>query len=389
MEKIEILNNLENKLRNVEKEYNSIYIGDLKISNDNIEKIELEKNKILEELNLLEDEMKKANIFTKISLKLKIIDKKSKLKILDLSLKEEKDKFLSENKEIVKEYNQKLKKRENLQKEINKIKDKINKVKSKKFLCAKDFIFVEGGKYEKGEVFDIEVCKYPTTQKMWLEVMKINPSAFKGYNRPVEQVSWWDALKFCNKLSEKYGLEPVYDLSESSEEILSIRELDGKIVNPERVNFKNTEGFRLPTELEWEWFARGGQKAIDEGTFNTYIYSGSNNFDEVAWCAENTGVRDEGCCVKGGSTQDVGLKKPNQLGLYDCSGNVWEWCYNASEDIEKEKLYVKPLDSFKYKRTRGGCWRGDGVYCSVFTSYHSALATEAYYVRGFRVVRTV
>ena len=109
---------------------------------------------------------------------------------------------------------------------------------------------------------------------MWLEVMENNPSDVKGFNKPVETVSWWQALEFCNKLSEKYGLEPVYDLSRSEQEILMIKELGKKIVSPEKVNFKNTEGFRLPTEIEWEWFAKGGQKAIEQGTFE-YKYSGS------------------------------------------------------------------------------------------------------------------
>ena len=191
-------------------------------------------------------------------------------------------------------------------------------------------IKVKGGKYkpsfanELKEVFDVEVCKYPTTQKMWLEVMENNPSGFKGDNRPVETVSWWEVLKYCNRLSEKYGLEPVYELSKSSEGILMIKESGGKIVSPNKANFKNTEGFRLPTEVEWEWFASGGQKAIEQGIFN-YIYSGSNNIDEVAWYYENVRKFDVA------STKDVGLKKPNQLGLYDCSGNVWEWCYDTIE----------------------------------------------------------
>ena len=87
---------------------------------------------------------------------------------------------------------------------------------------------------------------------MWLEVMENNPSEFKGENKPVETVTWWQALEFCNKLSEKYGLEPIYNLSKSKQGILMIKELDGKIVDSEIANFKNTEGFRLPTEVEWE-----------------------------------------------------------------------------------------------------------------------------------------
>ena len=107
----------------------------------------------------------------------------------------------------------------------------------------KYMIKVKGGKYkpsftdEEKEVFDIEVCKYPTTQKMWQEVMENNPSEFKGENKPVETVTWWQALEFCNKLSEKYGLEPIYNLSKSKQGILMIKELDGKIVDSEIANF--------------------------------------------------------------------------------------------------------------------------------------------------------
>ena len=109
-----------------------------------------------------------------------------------------------------------------------------------------------------------QVSKYPTTQKMWTEVMENNPSKFKGDNKPVENITWWQALEYCNKLSEKYGLEPVYDLSKSAQGILMIKELGGETVYPDVANFKNTEGFRLPTEVEWEWFARGGQIAIEQ-----------------------------------------------------------------------------------------------------------------------------
>ena len=261
-------------------------------------------------------------------------------------------------------------------------------------------IKVKGGKYkpsfanELKEVFDIEVCKYPTTQKMWLEVMENNPSGFKGDNRPVETVSWWEVLEYCNRLSKKYGLEPVYELSKSSEGILMIKESGGKILSPDKANFKNTEGFRLPTEVEWEWFASGGQKAIEQGTFN-YIYSGSNNIDEVAWYYENIGKFDDA------STQEVGLKKSNQLGLYDCSGNVWEWCYDTIEfdengdykNIKNGNFYMyKAFDlSNIYRRVKGGSWGNGNKDCAIFhRGCNQAINVKEYFrYFGFRIVRTI
>ena len=274
---------------------------------------------------------------------------------------------------------------ENIEKILKSFKDIIKRYSGKKSESKyENMVFVKGGKYqpsfadEEKEVFDIEVCKYPTTQKMWTEVMENNPSEFKGDNKPIESITWWEALEFCNKLSEKYGLEPVYDLSKSKEGILMIKELGGQKVYPDVANFKNTEGFRLPTEVEWEWFARGGQIAIEQGTFN-YTYSGSNNIDEVAWYVENSG-----------ETYNVGLKKPNQLGLYDCTGNVWEWCYDTTENIEEGKNYIyKAFDaSNKSRRLKGGSWNDISKFCAVLNREINQ-ATDAHYVLGFRIVRTV
>ena len=252
----------------------------------------------------------------------------------------------------------------------------------------KYMIKVKGGKYkpsfadEEKEVFDIEVCKYPTTQKMWLEVMKNNPSEFKGDNKPIETVTWWQALEFCNKSSKKYGLEPVYDLSKSNQDKLMIKELSGKIVSPDIANFKNTEGFRLPTEIEWEWFSKGGQVAIKQGTFD-YIYSGSNNIDEVAWYYENIGKFDDA------STQEVGLKNSNQLGLYDCSGNVWEWCYDATKFIEDIKTIAHTFKfSTIYRILRGGSWNFADEICTTFYRGDFQAIDSDDYV-GFRIVRTI
>ena len=320
------------------------------------------------------------------------------------------DKQIIDNQKTIKKYILDLAKfekleleEENIEKILKLLKGNIKRYSRKKSESELEkMVFVQGGKYkpsfadEEKKVFDIEVCKYPTTQKMWVEIMGENPSEFEGDNKPVENITWWEALEFCNKLSEKYGLEPVYDLSESKEGILMINELGGEIVYPDVANFENTEGFRLPTEVEWEWFARGGQVAIEQGTFD-YTYSGSDNIDEVAWYYGNSY----------NEIKDVGLKKPNQLGLYDCSGNVWEWCYDTTKDyrtknIENGKSYTyKAFDhSFnKYRIIKGGScfyemlWYGEDESryvverCTVFHRGEWE-ATNWEYI-GFRLVRTV
>lgn len=245
---------------------------------------------------------------------------------------------------------------------------------------------VKGGIYKPSfeeiekVVFDIEVCKYPVTKKMWLDIMGEISLETERNNEPAENITWWKALEFCNKLSEKYSLEPVYDLSKSKQGILVIRELKGKTIktiDPKMANFKNTEGFRLPTEIEWEWFARGGQVAIEQGTFD-YKYSGSNNIDEVAWYVENSNYL----------IQNVGLKMPNQLGLFDCSGNIWEWCYDTEEMENIKSLHFNFDPSSAYRRIRGGSWLHSAESC---TTLYRIFETAAYVVlnTGFRIVRTI
>ena len=148
---------------------------------------------------------------------------------------------------------------------------------------------------------DFFVGKYPVTQALWESVMGSNPSHFPGPNRPVESVSWFDVVDFCNKLSRREGLEPVYT------------------INGENVTCNwNAKGYRLPTEAEWEYSARANKR---------YKYSGSNNIDEVAWYDGNSG----------GETHPVGQKKPNGFGLYDMSGNIWEWVWDWwSDDYSTE-----------------------------------------------------
>ena len=119
--------------------------------------------------------------------------------------------------------------------------------------------------------------EFPVTQAVWRAVMGDNPSRFRGDNRPVEMVSWNDAQRFI-----------------------------------ERLNIQTGQTFRLPTEAEWEYAARGGARS--EGC----RYAGSDRLDEVGWNEGNSY----------GETKPVGLKLPNELGLHDTSGNVWEWCHD-------------------------------------------------------------
>ena len=242
-------------------------------------------------------------------------------------------------------------------------------------------VLVKGGKYkpsfidDEKELFDIEVFKYQVTQAIWTEIMGNNPSTFKGENKPVETISWWDTLEFCNKLSEKYGLIPVYNI-DKKRGILTINQIDGEISFPDKADFSKTEGFRLPTEIEWEWFAIGGKLANkDEKILDT------NKMEEEAWYYKNSG----------GRTNNVGFKKPNQLGIYDCIGNVCEWCYDTTEgDIESGKLYVyTALDSRKkYREIRGGSWKNGENTCTLFfRDYCDTFYADS--TIGFRIVRTV
>lgn len=280
---------------------------------------------------------------------------------------------------------------EEIEEVISLLKSNIRKIANKKKQNIeenkfKDMIFVKGGSYkpefvdEEKEVFDIEVCKYLVTQDIWQEIMKDNPSNFQGEKRPVDSVTWWEALEYCNKLSEKYNLEPVYDLSQRKQGILKIFQLNSEVVYPDVADFQKTEGFRLPTQIEWEWFARGGEIAIQEETFE-YKYSGSDNIDEVAWYNMTASNK----------THNVGLKKANQLGLYDCTGNIWEWCYDTIEgSIPQSALYIyTALDSSKkYRELRGGSW-ANGVDTSTvtFRDYYDASYGESNI--GFRIVRTI
>ena len=264
------------------------------------------------------------------------------------------------------------------------------KFKVDKVLELDNMVFVRGGKYkpsfadEEKEVCNLEVCKYPTTQEMWLEIYKNNPSYFKGDKRPVEKVSWWNAIRFCNEMSKKYKLEPVYNITydDFDKEVLKINQIGESPAEPDKADFRKTEGFRLPTEVEWEWFARGGEVAIQDGTFDKK-YAGSDNIEKVAWYNENSSNH----------THNTGTKNPNQLGLYDCCGNVWEWCYDTNSRRKNEDILYVYNKEEKNHNIRGGAYATEGMWCSISNRSHDGRSYfgEGVYQDsiGFRIVRTV
>ncbi|HHV37557.1 MAG TPA: SUMF1/EgtB/PvdO family nonheme iron enzyme [Candidatus Cloacimonetes bacterium] len=232
-------------------------------------------------------------------------------------------------------------------------------------------IFVEGGSFEMGSddgwelkerpIHDVTISsfwidKYQVTQKEWKNIMRSKPSKIKSDNLPVQYVSWYDAIEYCNKRSIKEGLMPCY--SGSGDDITCNWEADG---------------YRLPTEAEWEYAARGGNKS------RGYKYAGSNTLDDVAWCKSNSQNK----------IHPIGQKSPNELGIYDMSGNVCEWCwdwYDASYYSKSPKRDPHGPDSGKSKILRGGSWEFSDGTCRVAKRYPiHPLNCDSYL--GFRVVR--
>ena len=160
---------------------------------------------------------------------------------------------------------------------------------------------------------DYYIGKYEVTQALWQAVMGNNPSKFKGDNLPVEQVSWNDCQEFISKLNR----------------------ITGKL-------------FRLPTEAEWEYAARGGNKS------RGYQYSGSNNLSDVAWYKDNSGSE----------THAVGSKQANELVIYDMTGNVWEWCQDRyGKYSSSSQTNPTGATSGSFRVIRGGSWINDAGGC--------------------------
>jgi formylglycine-generating enzyme required for sulfatase activity len=167
------------------------------------------------------------------------------------------------------------------------------------------------------------IGKYEVTQAQYQAIMGVNPSGFNGSNHPVETVSWNDVQEFITRLNARTG-----------------------------------RNYRLPTEAEWEYAAREGKNN------SNYMYSGSDSIGAVAWYDGNSGDT---------THHPVGQKLPNALGIYDMSGNVYEWCQNCSDSSCSSRV------------RRGGSWNGDEWFCRISSRYLSSPSGDRYRNLGFRV----
>jgi formylglycine-generating enzyme required for sulfatase activity len=262
-----------------------------------------------------------------------------------------------------------------------------------------DLVLIKGGAfkntrsnyYGKGvTVSDFYIGRFDVTQKEWIEVMGSNPSKFKGDRLPVETVNWYDSVEYCNKRSVKEGLRPYYNIDKTHQD--PNNKPDPDFGDLDKIKWTVTihpeaNGYRLPTEAEWEYAAGGGLLS------KSFRYSGSDNIDEVAWYWRNSGDQE----LRGGwlwrdieenhdRTKPVGSKKPNELGLYDMSGNAREWCWDWYGDLASNVKDPKGSQSGFRRVWKGGGWMG--VEFCTEPAYRGALAANGTGPdQGFRVCR--
>ena len=273
-----------------------------------------------------------------------------------------------------------------------------------------DMVFAEGGTYkpsffnEERTTFDLYVSKYDVTNDEWDELMNENPSKVLGARKPVNNVDRVPVFEFCNKISEKYGLQPAYKIE--NDKLVKIIYKDGKEEYPNLADFSKVEGYRLPTEIEWEWFAWGGKVAQKQGKFDKRYFKEEEQDSENS-SEDLDALADFGAAMSATppsytefawygkvGIHDVGLKRPNELGLYDVIGNVRQHIYDTALDgyIDETRLHI--YDEKYSGRLRGGdC---DGLIGNQFAggdlytkrSSSAVFGLPAIEKSGFRVVRT-
>ena len=204
---------------------------------------------------------------------------------------------------------------------------------------------------------DFWMAESEVTQRQYRNLMGSSPSYFKGDDLPVESVSWYEAVAYCNALSVKEGLTPCYQISGTT------------------VGWQNgigCEGYRLPTEAEWEY-------AANPATPPRTVYAGSDTVDGVAWYSPNAGS----------TTHSVKTKTANGRGLYDLSGNVWEWVWDWYQGNYEALPSMDPIgpSTGSYRVNRGGSWNATATGARVAWRNGNAPTYRDDYV-GFRFVRS-
>ncbi len=207
----------------------------------------------------------------------------------------------------------------------------------------------------------VQFLKTEVTQRLYKFVMDENPSYFWGDDLPVESISWYDAIYFCNKLSEIKDLTPVYSVNGSTNTSdWNYTPHKGKSIDRNVEQNELADGFRLPTSQEWEYAAKGGEN---------YNYAGNYYLKEVGWYNGNSK----------GETHPIAQKKPNGYGLYDMSGNVWEWAWNEEDVYIDQETY--------YHRICGGSWNSGDAQCVCSGDWTARVASSSSNTVGFRIVR--
>jgi len=248
-----------------------------------------------------------------------------------------------------------------------------------------DMLFVPAGTYFMGTQFldrsDYERPRHEVTlppfllgfsevtQEQWTEIMGSNPSVRTGDKLPVTNVSWYEAVEFCNALSLRDGFEPVYKINKGFPDANNASDFD-TLRYSVNCNWQ-ASGYRLPTEAEWEYAARCGDSS------NSLQFSGAISADGVAWYQDNSE----------GKVHETATKEPNNWGFFDLSGNVSEWCWDYWGSYFKEKqIHPKGTISGAFRVARGGSWMSESDACSCTARGGFAPHTQSKEL-GFRLAR--